>query len=279
MQSVASSFVSEAGPDGGWDLEPTEWDQSGMGSSTLVVDDEDSSGRSGFVTEQHNLVPHGVIGAEYRSLKASANGAVGIASLPTPQRDPYHGRCVEPRTSREPGRESFNLMVVGEAGLGKTTLLESFFKSFRDEDATSALFERKETQKVIETRRLLEDAGTRRDTRDIAERAMKAAAETGKYKEARGASCEQRLFTPAAVSRQVQGGQAVRGGDRPPQPRDGLAVRRAQGAPRRRREAARRAPDAARERESHADGDEAGGGRARLRAGRREAGRGGGAAA
>jgi GTPase SAR1 family protein len=38
--------------------------------------------------------------------------------------------------------------VVGEAGLGKTTLLESFFKSFRDEDATSALFERKETQKV-----------------------------------------------------------------------------------------------------------------------------------
>ena len=61
------------------------------------MDDEDSSGRSGFVTEQHNLVPHGVIGAEYRSLKASANGAVGIASLPTPQRDPYHGRCVEPR--------------------------------------------------------------------------------------------------------------------------------------------------------------------------------------
>mmetsp|Transcript_21746 Transcript_21746/g.65988 ORF Transcript_21746/g.65988 Transcript_21746/m.65988 type:complete len:675 (-) Transcript_21746:623-2647(-) len=69
-------------------------------------------------------------------------------------------------------------MVVGEAGLGKTTLLESFFKSFRDEDATSALFERKETQKVIETRRLLEDATTRRDA---VEREMRAAAETGKY--------------------------------------------------------------------------------------------------
>ena len=136
-----------------------------------------------------------MIGAEYRSLKASANGAVGIASLPTPQRDPYHGRCVEPRTSREPGRESFNLMVVGEAGLGKTTLLESFFKSFRDEDATSALFERKETQKVIETRRLLEDAGTRRD---IAERAMKAAAETGKYKEAK--ECEDEI---ARLSREM----------------------------------------------------------------------------
>jgi len=38
--------------------------------------------------------------------------------------------------------------VVGEAGLGKTTLLKSFFKSFRDEDATSALFMRKETQNV-----------------------------------------------------------------------------------------------------------------------------------
>jgi septin family protein len=113
--------------------------------------------------------------------------------------------------------------VVGEAGLGKTTLLESFFKSFRDEDATSALFERKETQKVsqaapgapprtmatrrgafacgctasrpapcrgaqvIETRRLLEDAGTRRDA---VEREMRAAAETGKYVTARKRQAE-----------------------------------------------------------------------------------------
>ena len=55
----------------------------------------------------------------------------------------------------EPPKESFNIMVVGEAGLGKTTLLESFFKSFKDDDATFALFERKETQNVIEARRLL----------------------------------------------------------------------------------------------------------------------------
>ena len=53
--------------------------------------------------------------------------------------------CHDHRTLREPPKESFNLMVVGEAGLGKTTLLESFFKSFKDDEATFALFERKET--------------------------------------------------------------------------------------------------------------------------------------
>jgi septin family protein len=46
--------------------------------------------------------------------------------------------------------ESFNLMVVGEAGLGKTTLLESFFQSFKDDEASFALFERKETAIEIE---------------------------------------------------------------------------------------------------------------------------------
>ena len=52
------------------------------------------------------------------------------------------------RTLREPPRESFNLMVVGEAGLGKTTLLESFFKSFKDDEAAFALFERKEGDEI-----------------------------------------------------------------------------------------------------------------------------------
>ena len=159
----------------------------------------------------------------------------------SPTRDPYHNRSMEPRLSRDPPRESFNLMVVGEAGLGKTTLLESFFKSFKarrsaqpcllctsacahgsragppcsrhtrplvitaapiardaarrfvrtlsassrtpvppvppqhlltpappacsvaqDDDATFALFERKETHSVIETRRQIEEASARR---------------------------------------------------------------------------------------------------------------------
>ena len=165
----------------------------------------------------------------------------------SPPRDPYHNRSMEPRLSRDPPRESFNLMVVGEAGLGKTTLLESFFKSFKvrrsaslpfarapactgvgpgpllapraplgtaaasiardaarriardaclrssrtpmpspapthppiprppalppvqDDDATFALFERKETHSVIETRRQIEEASARRTVceRDI----------------------------------------------------------------------------------------------------------------
>lgn len=123
----------------------------------------------------HQLVPDGTIGAEYRSMKASAMEA---EMRGTPRRDPYHGMSVEPRASREPPRESFKVMVVGESGLGKTTLLESFFKSFRDDDATIAMLQRRETQKVIETRLAFDEAAARRDK---SEREMKAAAETGQY--------------------------------------------------------------------------------------------------
>merc|ERR1719399_1614288 len=96
----------------------------------------------------------------------------------TPQNDPYHGRTTEPKTLREPPRESFNLMVVGEAGLGKTTLLESFFKSFKDDEAAFALFERKETATEVETRRELSDAQVQRNT---AERELKNAVEKAQY--------------------------------------------------------------------------------------------------
>lgn len=189
----------------------------------------------------------GVIGDEYRRLR---DAKARVSSMGSPPRDPYHNRSMEPRLSRDPPRESFNLMVVGEAGLGKTTLLESFFKSFKvrrsaslpfaralcahgrrtgplartarpprhhcrldrtrrrashrsrrfsalvsypyppmpspvpthppiprppalppvqDDDATFALFERKETHSVIETRRQIEEASARRTVceRDI----------------------------------------------------------------------------------------------------------------
>ena len=82
------------------------------------------------------------------------------------------------RTLREPACESFNLMVVGEAGLGKTTLLESFFKSFKDDEAAFALFERKETAVEIETRRQLADAQVQRNA---AERELQAAVEKSNY--------------------------------------------------------------------------------------------------
>lgn len=82
-----------------------------------------------------DLVADGVIGAEYRSMKLLKMEAASA----TPPRDPYHGRSSEPKLAREPPRESFNLMVVGEAGLGKTTLLESFFKSFKVRPRSRAL--------------------------------------------------------------------------------------------------------------------------------------------
>ena len=69
-------------------------------------------------------------------------------------------------------------MVVGEAGLGKTTLLESFFKSFKDDEAAFALFERKETATEIETRRQLTEAQVQRNA---AERELQAAIEKANY--------------------------------------------------------------------------------------------------
>jgi len=123
--------------------------------------------------QQHNLVEPGAIGAEFQALQKGS-----LKALPKPEKDPYHGRSLEPKGLREPQRESFNVMVVGEAGLGKTTLLESFFKSFQDDDAAFALFERRETHKVIETRRLLDEVSVRRDA---AEREMQAAVEKTQY--------------------------------------------------------------------------------------------------
>ena len=109
------------------------------------------------------------------------------AKARSPVRDPYHNAVEEPVASREPPKESFRLMVVGEAGLGKTTLLESFFKSFKDDEALFALFERKETQTVIETRRQLDDAAARRA---VCEREMKVAAEKMEYAKAEAKKAE-----------------------------------------------------------------------------------------
>ena len=136
-----------------------------------------------------DLVPDGSIGIEYRTMKA-AYSAANVASPrrgSTPHHDPYHGRITEPKTLREPAMESFNLMVVGEAGLGKTTLLESFFQSFKDDEASFALFERKETAIEIETRRQLAEAGAQRNA---AERELQAAVEKAQYTRASAKQAE-----------------------------------------------------------------------------------------
>ena len=123
-----------------------EWEDGGG----WAVDDLDDP------TSRHELSADGALGEEYRAMKAAK------AKARSPVRDPYHNAVEEPVAGRERQKESFRLMVVGEAGLGKTTLLESFFKSFKDDEALFALFERKETQTVIETRRQLDDAAARR---------------------------------------------------------------------------------------------------------------------
>ena len=148
-----------------------EWEDGGG----WAVDDLDDP------TSRHELSADGALGEEYRAMKAAK------AKARSPVRDPYHNAVEEPVASREPPKESFRLMVVGEAGLGKTTLLESFFKSFKDDEALFTLFERKETQTVIETRRQLDDAAARRA---VCEREMKVAAEKMEYAKAEAKKAE-----------------------------------------------------------------------------------------
>ena len=107
-------------------------------------------------------------------------------------------RC---RSVREPPRESFNIMVVGEAGLGKTTLLESFFQSFKDDEAAFALFERKETAIEIETRRQLAEAGAQRNA---AERELQACVESAQYHKAGAKQKEIEQLTTTMVALQAR---------------------------------------------------------------------------
>ena len=44
-----------------------------------------------------NLVPHGCIGAEYRTMKANAAQEIAVPRGDTPHRDPYHGRTTDPK--------------------------------------------------------------------------------------------------------------------------------------------------------------------------------------
>lgn len=134
----------------------------------------------------HVISPDGAIGDEYRLLKQAEAAGLSVKATPA-VRDPYHGRLEEPRFLKEPKRETFNVMVVGESGLGKTTLLESFFKSFKDDEAAFDLFERKETQEYLETHYKLEEALAKRN---LIERSMKAAVEKQQYREAHSMQAE-----------------------------------------------------------------------------------------
>ena len=182
-EQLSDSFRHLSGASGasGLPLETWEADHEWDLASTTTGGGETGQGGD-------DLVPDGSIGIEYRTMKAAYSANVASPrSGSTPHHDPYHGRITEPKTLREPAMESFNLMVVGEAGLGKTTLLESFFQSFKDDEASFALFERKETAIEIETRRQLAEAGAQRNA---AERELQAAVEKAQYTRASAKQAE-----------------------------------------------------------------------------------------
>ena len=64
----------------------------------------------------HNLVPPGVVGAEYRLMKEALEKEAECdpyhtpRGTSTPQRDPYHGRCADPKcvSPHNPGRITDN---------------------------------------------------------------------------------------------------------------------------------------------------------------------------
>jgi hypothetical protein len=45
----------------------------------------------------NNMVPHGTIGHEYRTMKAARAAEMALPRGGTPIRDPYHGKTMEPR--------------------------------------------------------------------------------------------------------------------------------------------------------------------------------------
>ena len=46
------------------------------------------------------VVPYGVIGAEYRTMKGALSQEAGMPRGATPHRDPYHGRITDPKCAR-----------------------------------------------------------------------------------------------------------------------------------------------------------------------------------
>ena len=51
--------------------------------------------------------------------------------------------------------QTFNIMCVGESGMGKSTLIEAFFKTVRQQDETERLVKQEESYRVQEKNMLL----------------------------------------------------------------------------------------------------------------------------
>ena len=117
--------------------------------SVGMASEGDVSVVSDATGDQHDIVPTGVIGAEYHALQTEADEAKRADASP-------HGTQQVSRTacSRKPSLHEFtnirklnireteqtlNVMCVGESGMGKSTLVDAFFKTFRQQDEVDRL--------------------------------------------------------------------------------------------------------------------------------------------
>lgn len=168
-----------AGSDGASDLQSAERDVlSDHDLETVALLDAQTTG------EVHNLVPTGTIGAEWRA--QTEHWAQDLKEVPTTEQASRITRSVRKFTDirklniRE-SEQTLNVMCVGEAGMGKSTLVDSFFKTFREQADDSDRLAGEESRRVTEKKQAL----TRQEnTLREAEKEMKRLKEEDKLSEA-----------------------------------------------------------------------------------------------
>lgn len=108
--------------------------------------------------EQHNMVDYGVIGDEWRASKGHAAEAekaqtdCPLTESCTKKRHPqFEFKGIRKLNIRE-SEQTLNVMCVGESGMGKSTLIDSFFKTFREQGEVD---QREESSRVLELRQEL----------------------------------------------------------------------------------------------------------------------------
>lgn len=116
-----------------------------------------AAGDDSLTGEANNFVPTGVIGAEWRAAQDHADCAKAFATAQSssrasskPLREFKDIRKLNVRETEQ----TLNVMVVGEAGMGKSTLVESFFKTFREQDEGEHLVD-EDSWRVKEKKQLL----------------------------------------------------------------------------------------------------------------------------
>ena len=115
-------------------------------ASREAADSRPSDGDADSTTgEVNNLVPTGEIGADFRAAQAEQDALKLCAPPSTVNASRTSSRTVARKfvnigklNIRETD-QTLNVMCVGEAGMGKTTFVESYFKTFRTQDDVDRL--------------------------------------------------------------------------------------------------------------------------------------------